>query len=234
MKTLVIMPTYNEAETLADTIAKLFEFNPEVDLLVVDDNSPDGTAEIALGMSSRFPKLSLLSRESKGGLGPAYLAGFDWALDRGYELIVEMDADGSHQGKDLVALLVAARDADLVLGSRWISGGAVVNWPLGRQLISRIGNRYASVMLGTKIRDMTSGFRVYRAALLRELDLSEVSSQGYSFQVEMAYLCSQNGKVVEIPITFVERIGGISKMTSAIVLEALAKVTSWGLKRIFR
>lgn len=232
MKTLVIMPTYNESETLATTVSKLFASNPEVDLLVVDDNSPDQTWQLAEQLRADFPKLSVLRRSEKNGLGPAYLAGFGWALERGYDLIVEMDADGSHQGSDLPALLSKASEVGLVLGSRWIRGGAVVNWPVGRQLISRIGNRYAALMLGTGLRDMTSGFRVYQATLLRKLDLGRVSSQGYSFQVELAYLASKQGSVAEVPITFVERIGGESKMTLAIVLEALTKVTLWGIKRI--
>jgi dolichol-phosphate mannosyltransferase len=226
------MPTYNEALSLPETVENLFSFNPAVELLVVDDGSPDGTAEVAQALSIANPRIQLLRRGAKQGLGPAYLAGFEWALEKNYQLIVEMDADGSHRGEDLGQLLEAATQADLVIGSRWIPGGQVLNWPIHRKLISKIGNRYAAMMLGSKLRDMTSGFRVYRAEALRNQDLRDVSSQGYSFQVEMAYKLSQSGTVIERPITFVERKSGQSKMTLAIVLEALAKVTFWGLKRV--
>lgn len=233
MKTIVVMPTYNERESLGKTIRNLIEFNPEVNLLIVDDNSPDGTSDEARRFAEQDSRITLLQRDSKGGLGPAYLAGFKFALAHNYELIVEMDADGSHRGEDLPALLAATDAADLVIGSRWVSGGRVVNWPRQRVWISRFGNTYARLLLGTEIRDMTAGFRVYRADLLRRLPLDSVASAGYAFQVELAWAAHQNGTVLEVPITFVERAEGKSKMTLAIVFEALTRVTLWGLKRIF-
>lgn len=232
MKTLVVIPTFNEASTILETLSKVFEFAPDVDILVVDDNSPDGTAVAVSDFSKANSKIFFLSRPSKQGLGMAYLDGFRWAFERNYELIVEMDADGSHRASDLVSLLVEASTADLVIGSRWIAGGKVLNWPKMRMFISRFGNSYAKWILGTRISDMTSGFRVYRADFLRQLVAEPVSSHGYSFQVELAYRASRLGVVVEHPITFVERVSGESKMTLAIVLEALTKVTFWGIKRL--
>ena len=233
--TLVIMPTYNEVMNIKSSVELLFEHNPEVHLLVVDDNSPDGTAAQVENLMQIFPdRLFLLKRSVKAGLGPAYLAGFAWAFERNYQRIAEMDADGSHRASDLVSLL-SQTDFDLVIGSRWISGGSVVNWPLSRVLISRIGNLYTRIALGTKVRDMTAGFRVYRASLLKRLPLDDIASQGYSFQVEMAYQSAcLNASIKEVPITFVEREHGVSKMSSAIVLEALWLVTKWGVARIFR
>jgi dolichol-phosphate mannosyltransferase len=233
MKTLVIIPTYNEAQSLEITVAKLLETVPNVDVLIVDDGSPDGTATLAKKLVLDQPRVSLLERSSKQGLGPAYLAGFNYGFENSYQFIVEMDADGSHRSEDLLAMLQQANHFDLVIGSRWIKGGGVRNWSLARQLISRFGNSYAKFMLGTKISDMTSGFRVYRADFLKQLVSKEVASAGYSFQVELAYRASQLGSVSEVPITFVERNLGKSKMTLAIVLEALTRVTFWGLKRVF-
>lgn len=232
MRTLVIIPTYNEAQSLGITISKLLETVPNVDILIVDDGSPDGTALIAKKLFLGQPRLFLLERTKKEGLGPAYLAGFKHGFDNDYHFIVEMDADGSHRSEDLLSLLRQAKSFDLVIGSRWIEGGGVRNWSLARQLISRFGNSYAKFMLGTKISDMTSGFRVYRAEFLKQLVSSEVASAGYSFQVELAYRASRSGTVAEVPITFVERNHGKSKMTLAIVLEALTRVTFWGLKRV--
>ncbi len=234
MKVLVIMPTYCETDTLPSTIRDLFEFNPHLSLLIVDDASPDGTGLVANNLATKDSRISVLHRASKDGLGPAYLAGFDWAMERDFDFLVEMDADGSHQSKDLIRMLEAAPGADLVIGSRWIRGGSVVNWPWYRKSISMFGNRYAGLLLGSKIKDLTAGFRVYRTSFLREMNLEEVSSQGYSFQVEMAYRAiSAGGVVVESPITFLERTSGKSKMTPAIVFEALGRVTFWGAKRIF-
>ncbi len=215
------------------SIEELFRFNPDVDLLVVDDNSPDATAEIVRAAMFDFEnKLFLLSRPAKAGLGPAYLAGFRWAFERGYNRLVEMDADGSHRACDLPELL-QQQDFDLVIGSRWVNGGEVVNWPLTRKFISRFGNLYTRVMLKTKIRDMTAGFRVYKTDLLKKLPLEKIASQGYSFQVEMAYRSlEENAKVIEVPIVFVEREFGASKMNTAIVLEALWLVTRWGVARL--
>lgn len=225
------MPTYNEIASLQATIDDVFQHNQEVEILVVDDSSPDGTFQLAQSIGLKDSRVHTLLRKTKEGLGPAYLAGFNWALQRDYEYIIEMDADGSHRGEDLKELLAAAKDFDLVIGSRWVSGGSVVNWPLPRILISRIGNFYARKMLGTSIKDMTAGFRVFKASFLKKLSLANVASTGYSFQVELAYKAYRSGVVGEVPITFVERREGESKMTLAIVLEALTKVTLWGLKR---
>ncbi len=233
MKTLVVIPTYNEALTIRETVVEVLNLLPTVSVLVVDDNSPDGTSKIVSVLAENEPRLDLLSRPDKKGLGLAYLAGFEWGFERSFDFIVEMDADGSHRAIDLQSLLDAAPDADLVIGSRWIAGGEVQNWPAHRKFVSKFGNSYAKFMLGTKIQDMTSGFRVYRANFLQTLLERQVSSHGYSFQVELAYLASKLGVVIERPITFVERVNGKSKMTLAIVLEALTKVTFWGLKRLF-
>jgi dolichol-phosphate mannosyltransferase len=233
LKTLVVIPTYNEALTIRETVVEVLNLLPTVSVLVVDDNSPDGTSKIVSVLAENEPRLDLLSRPDKKGLGLAYLAGFEWGFERSFDFIVEMDADGSHRAIDLQSLLDAAPDADLVIGSRWIAGGEVQNWPAHRKFVSKFGNSYAKFMLGTKIQDMTSGFRVYRANFLQTLLERQVSSHGYSFQVELAYLASKLGVVIERPITFVERVNGKSKMTLAIVLEALTKVTFWGLKRLF-
>ena len=233
MKYLVVIPTYNEAKTIAKTLTEVLGLDANLSILVVDDSSPDGTQAIVRESFGSDPRVNLLVRSAKQGLGIAYLEGFEWAFRRDYDFIVEMDADGSHRAKDLVKLLGASHAADLVIGSRWVDGGEVLNWQASRALISKIGNRYAKLMLGTSILDMTSGFRVYRTSFLQQLVAESVSSHGYSFQVELAYRASKLGKVTEVPITFVERLGGKSKMTLAIVLEALTKVTFWGLKRVF-
>ena len=233
MKYLVVIPTYNEAEAILETVNRVLALKPELSVLVVDDSSPDGTGEIVREAFAAESRVELLTRKQKQGLGLAYLEGFQWAFSKGFDVVVEMDADGSHRTQDLALLLEASKTADLVIGSRWIIGGEVENWPLIRKLISRIGNRYAKSMLGTEILDMTSGFRVYRTKFLQQLVAESVSSHGYSFQVELAYRASKAGVVVEVPITFVERVNGESKMTLAIVLEALTKVTFWGIKRVF-
>jgi len=233
LKTLVVMPTYNEASGIEQMLGKLLATVPDIDVLVVDDNSPDGTGVLVEAIAATDSRVSVLHRSEKNGLGPAYLAGFLWGLDRDYGFICEMDADGSHRPQDLPKLLNAALEADLVIGSRWVPGGKIENWPLSRQLISRIGNAYARVMLGAGVRDITAGFRVFRAAFLRNLDRAHVASAGYSFQVEMAYRSWQAGaRIVEVPITFVERETGVSKMSRAIVFEALTRVTLWGLQRL--
>lgn len=228
-----MIPTYNEAKQIEQTIREVLNFQPSVSILVVDDNSPDGTSEIVEGISVKNSQVSLLHRNRKQGLGLAYLAGFEWGFDRDFDLIVEMDADGSHRASDLNSLLSAASGADLVIGSRWVTGGEVQNWPLVRRLVSQFGNSYARIFLGTKLMDMTSGFRVYKSSFLKQLVAEPVSSHGYSFQVELAYRGWNAGVVVERPITFVERVNGKSKMTLVIVLEALTKVTFWGLRRFF-
>ncbi len=231
MNTLVIMPTYNEAQSISDIVRKLLATVSEIDLLIVDDNSPDGTGKIADDIAVANPRVSVLHRTEKNGLGPAYLAGFAWAFERKYEYVVEMDADGSHRAEDLPNLLVRAPFNDLVIGSRWIKGGSVLNWPATRRFISRTGNTYARVMLRTGISDITAGFRVYRASFLQALDLAHIASAGYSFQVELAWRTFRaNGRIQEVPITFVERAHGNSKMNNKIVLEALWRVTKWGFE----
>lgn len=232
------MPTYNEIESLSFSVDSLIALGIKIDLLIVDDNSPDGTGALADELSKqKTTQLSsinifVLHRDSREGLGAAYLAGFNWAFSRDYKTVVEMDADGSHLATDLKVMLEAAEDADLVIGSRWVPGGAVQNWPWYRKFISRAGNRYARTLLRSSLKDMTAGFRAYRVSFLQELNLDTVASRGYAFQVEMALRTIRaGGKVVEVPITFVERNFGRSKMTTAIVLEALWLVTKWSFYR---
>jgi dolichol-phosphate mannosyltransferase len=230
LKTLIIVPTYNELENLPIIVAGILTKAPEVNILVADDDSPDGTGQLADRLAAEYPRVFVMHRTEKAGLGAAYLAGFAWGIERGYELLVEMDADGSHRPEDLPNLLAAAVTADLTIGSRWVKGGSVVNWPLSRKLISRTGNTYANIMLRSGINDMTAGFRAYKTSFLTKLDLSGVAARGYGFQVEMAWRSKRAGaKIVEVPITFVERIHGESKMSSGIVAEALWLVTKWGL-----
>lgn len=231
MNTLVIMPTYNEAQSITEIVRNLLNTVSEIDLLIVDDNSPDGTGKLADEIAAQNSRVSVLHRTEKNGLGPAYLAGFAWAFERSYEFVIEMDADGSHRAEDLSKLLVRAPFNDLVIGSRWVRGGKVLNWPLSRQIISRTGNTYARVMLRTGVRDITAGFRVYRASFLKSLDLANIASAGYSFQVELAWRTFKaNGRIEEVPIIFVERAHGNSKMNNRIVLEALWRVTKWGFE----
>jgi dolichol-phosphate mannosyltransferase len=226
------MPTYNEAENIGTIAGHLLATVPEVSLLIVDDNSPDGTGKIADAMATENPRVHVLHRTEKNGLGPAYLAGFGWGFEHDFDYLVEMDADGSHRAEDLIRMLAVAPNNDLVIGSRWVRGGKVVNWPLSRQLISRTGNIYARVLLGAGIRDITAGFRVFRASFLKSLDLNAVASAGYSFQVEMAWRCFKaKARIQEVPITFVERAVGYSKMSKKIVFEALWRVTQWGFER---
>jgi dolichol-phosphate mannosyltransferase len=228
---LVIVPTYNEAESLPALIGRLRQAVPDADVLVVDDASPDGTGALADDLAAADPAVSVLHRRGKEGLGAAYRAGFARAEQAGYRFIVEMDADGSHDPTELVPMLRSARDgADLVIGSRWMPGGRGLHWPWLRQTISRVGNGYARRMLRSRLRDLTSGYRVFRADALRSLELSTVSSQGYCFQVELAWRMERSGRsVVEYPIVFTERAAGRSKMHLGIVAEALFRVTLWGL-----
>ncbi len=235
MKTLVVMPTYNESGNIRKSVELLFEFNPEVSLLIVDDNSPDGTGQIADELASKNKAIKVLHRQGKEGLGAAYLAGFAWGKEAGFEYLVEMDADGSHRAEDLPKLLAIAPNNDLVIGSRYVRGGETVNWPFYRKWLSKGGNIYAKVLLGSKINDMTAGFRVFRTSFLEKLNLAGINARGYSFQIEMAYRTLQaKGRVAEVPITFVEREIGTSKMSSNIVAEALLLITKFGIKRIFR
>lgn len=234
-RVLVVVPTYDERDSLPRALAALRLHVPDADVLVVDDASPDGTGELAERIAATDARergrqaIQVLHRTGKQGLGTAYVAGFRWALERGYDAVVEMDADGSHRAEDLPRLLERVPDAELVIGSRWVRGGRVVNWPLHRQLLSRGANVYAWLAMGLPVRDATAGFRVYRAAALGGLALGEVASHGYCFQIDMAWrVLKAGGRVVEVPITFVERAEGRSKMSRSIVVEALVLVTVWG------
>ncbi len=227
---LVIIPTFNELESLPVIIGRVRASVPEAHILVADDNSPDGTGMLADELAVSDDHIKVMHRLGKEGLGAAYLAGFAWALEHGYDVVVEMDADGSHQPEQLPRLLDQLRTADLVLGSRWVAGGGTVNWPKSRQFLSKGGSLYTRVMLGVPLRDVTGGYRAFRADTLRKLDLHEVASQGYCFQVDLAWRAVQRGLVVkEVPITFVERVAGSSKMSQKIVVEALWRVTVWGV-----
>jgi len=227
---LVIVPTYNEREALPLIVERIRASVPEADILVADDNSPDGTGAIADSLAASDAHVQVMHRHGKEGLGAAYIAGFTWGLQNGYDVLVEMDADGSHQPEQLPRLLDALRGADLVLGSRWIPGGGTENWSKGREVLSRGGNAYTRAMLGVPIHDATGGYRAFRADTLRRLDLHTVASQGYCFQVDLAWRTVQRGMTVkEVPITFVERSVGDSKMSKAIVAEALLRVTQWGV-----
>ena len=226
---VVIIPTFNEWESLAAIVGRVRSSVPEVEILIIDDNSPDGTGAIADELAAAEPKVQVMHRLGKEGLGAAYLAGFSWALQNSFDVVVEMDADGSHQPEQLPRLLAALRGADLVLGSRWIAGGGTENWSKGREILSRGGNFYTRTMLGVPLHDATGGYRAFRADTLRKLDLHDVASQGYCFQVDLAWRAVQRGLVVtEVPITFVERAAGTSKMSQRIVVEALWRVTVWG------
>ncbi|MPY96949.1 MAG: glycosyltransferase [Actinophytocola sp.] len=229
---LVVIPTYNERDTLGGVIERLTETVPEVHVLVVDDGSPDGTGQLADALAAEDERVHVLHRTEKAGLGAAYVAGFRWGLARQYATLVEMDADGSHAPEDLPRVLAALRRADLVLGSRYVPGGRVVNWPKRRQLLSRGGNLYSRIALGVGIRDITAGFRAYRASVLEKLPLDDVASQGYCFQIDLAWRTVRSGfTVAEVPITFTERELGQSKMSKDIVLEAVLQVGRWGLRR---
>ena len=228
---LVVVPTYNEADNLAWVVERLRAAEPEVDVLVVDDGSPDGTGEIADRLAASDPQVRVLHRAVKEGLGAAYIAGFRWALAEGYDVIGEMDADGSHQPEQLHRLLDALADADLVIGSRWVPGGSVVNWPRSRELLSRGGNLYVRVLLGMGVKDATAGFRLFRRSTLEKIDLDLVRSTGYVFQSDLAYRTVCAGLTVrEVPIEFVERVRGESKMTPDVAAESLKRITWWGLK----
>ena len=235
-RVLVCIPTYNEADSLPVVLNGIRAHAPEVAILVADDSSPDGTGDIADELAAHDERLHVLHRTKKEGLGAAYLAAFAWGFEHGYDVVVEMDADGSHRPEDLPALLAgAAAGADLVLGTRWMPGGRTVNWPRRRKWLSRGANWYARRMLRVPLRDITGGFRAYRADALRALDLEGVRSEGYCFQIELALRASEAGQEIrEVPITFVERRLGASKMSRAIVLEAMTRVTRWGIARRVR
>jgi dolichol-phosphate mannosyltransferase len=227
----VLIPTYNERDTLPAAVHGVREHVPEADVLVLDDASPDGTGEVADRLAAADPRVRVLHRAHKEGLGAAYLDGFRWALERGYDAVVEMDADGSHQPHHLPALLAAAEDADVVIGSRWVPGGRVVNWPIHRKALSVGGNLYVKALLGMPVNDATAGYRVYRTEALQAMGLADVASQGYCFQTDLTWRAVRAGlTVVEVPITFVERELGSSKMSRRIMTESLQRITGWGLR----
>jgi dolichol-phosphate mannosyltransferase len=227
----MVIPTYDEVESLGWVVSRLRAAAPEFDVLIVDDNSPDGTGRLADELAAADAAVSVLHRAEKAGLGAAYVAGFQAALERDYDVIGEMDADGSHQPEQLPRLVIALADADLVIGSRWMPGGTVVNWPLARRLLSRSGNLYVRLLLGLPVRDATAGFRVYRREALEKIDLGTVESTGYVFQVDLAQRAVQAGlRVVEVPIDFVERELGVSKMSPGIAIESLHRITRWGAR----
>jgi dolichol-phosphate mannosyltransferase len=226
----VVVPTYNERDNIESIVGRVRAAVPDADLLVVDDNSPDGTGEVADKLAAADSHVHVLHRPGKAGLGTAYIAGFRWALARGYGAIVEMDADGSHRPEELPTLLAALADADLVLGSRWVPGGTVRNWPKSRELLSRGANLYTRLMLRINVKDATAGYRAYRAATLQRIGLDDVQSQGYCFQIDLVLRTIRAGlAVTEVPITFVERVHGASKMSRSIVMEAFWRVAVWGL-----
>jgi len=228
----VVIPTYNEADNLAWIVGRVRAAQPAVDVLVVDDGSPDGTGAIADELAAADPAVRVVHRTTKAGLGAAYLHGFRVALEAGYDVIGEMDADGSHQPEQLDRLLDALRDgADLVIGSRWVPGGAVVNWPLRREVLSRGGNLYVRLLLGVKVRDATAGYRLFRRTTLEKIDLEAVESTGYVFQTDMVARTLAAGLTVrEVPIEFIERVRGDSKMSGAVATESLKLITTWGLR----
>ena len=231
-RVLVVIPTYNEADNVRIIVDRVRAATPNVDVLVADDGSPDGTGAIADELAAASGgRVSVLHRTEKNGLGAAYLAGFAWARDRGYDAVVEMDADGSHAPEELPRLLDALREADAVIGSRWVRGGSVRNWPVHRLLLSRGANVYTRLAMGMPYRDATGGYRAYRMPLLEKIDIGSVLSQGYCFQVDLTRRAHAEGfRVVEVPITFTERERGASKMSAGIVREALWRVTMWGLR----
>jgi dolichol-phosphate mannosyltransferase len=229
---LVVIPTYNERENLGPIVKRLHAALPKVHVLVVDDGSPDGTGKLADELAEADARVNVMHRTEKAGLGAAYVAGFRWALAKDYSTIVEMDADGSHGPEDLPRMLDALTDADLVVGSRYVPGGSVVNWPKRREILSRGGNLYSRIALGVKVNDITAGFRAYRREVLEKLDLDAIASHGYCFQIDLTWRTDEAGfEIVEVPITFTERAIGESKMSGSIVREAVIRVGSWGVKR---
>jgi dolichol-phosphate mannosyltransferase len=235
---LIIVPTYNELANASLLIRRIFKHVPNSDVLVVDDGSPDKTGDAIRELQKEFPTLHLLERKAQLGLGSAYRLGFAWGLEQGYEELIEMDADLSHRVRDLKTMIdekESRPNTDLVIGSRWISGGSTENWSKGRELLSRAANLYVRAMLDLGVKDSTAGFRIYSAAILRRLDFQSIKSDGYSFQIEMTRAVHKlGGKIIEVPITFRERESGVSKMSKNIVREAMLLVTIWGLKRFLR
>jgi dolichol-phosphate mannosyltransferase len=230
-RVLVLIPTYNERDNLEPIVERVLAANPAVDILVIDDASPDGTGKIADSLAADDPRVQVLHRPGKAGLGVAYIAGFDWGIAAGYQVLVEMDADGSHAPEQLPRLLRALDQADLVLGSRWVPGGRVVDWPMSRELLSRGANSYARLALGLGLQDATGGYRAYRREVLSAIDYRTVASEGYCFQVDLAWRAVKAGfRVREVPITFADRQQGESKMSGAIVREAFVRVSQWGAR----
>ena len=225
-KSIVVIPTYNEVESIGSLLDELATL--DLDVVVIDDGSPDGTAQIC-----KAHGVEVIERGSKQGLGNAYRAGFQIALDRGYENIIEMDADGSHQVSDLVAMMQWIGSADLLIGSRWVADGQIRNWSKFRELLSKSANKYANALLSLGVADTTAGFRIYSASLLKKMDIQTIASEGYCFQIEMTRRAlARGGSIAEVPITFIEREHGVSKMSFAIALEAVLRITAWGLLRI--
>jgi dolichol-phosphate mannosyltransferase len=230
-RALVVIPTFNEAGNIGAVLAKLRAVNSSVDVLVVDDSSPDGTGRLVAAEAQGDEDLSLLSRPERAGLGTAYVEGFGLALEKGYAAVVEMDADLSHDPADVPRLLERLEAADLVIGSRYVSGGRIQNWGTLRRFLSKAGNLYARVLMGWTVRDATSGFRAYSSRILQDVDLDGIRSEGYAFQIEMVRrVLLSGGRVVEVPITFSERTGGRSKMSRRIVIEALWRVPGWAIR----
>jgi len=236
MRPLVVIPTYNESENIERMLRRIHECLPGAGVLVVDDGSPDGTADLVRAAAAELPDLHLLARAGKSGLGSAYRAGFAWGLERGYDAFIEIDADFSHDPAALPSLVAPLEEGfDVSIGSRYVEGGSIPNWAWHRHLLSRGGNIYASKVLGLGVADSTAGYRAYSARILRQLDLDRIRAEGYGFQIEMTYRAKQHGAAItEVPISFVDRAAGESKMSSVIVIEALGLVTWWGLGRVAR
>ncbi|BBH16010.1 dolichol-phosphate mannosyltransferase [Nocardioides baekrokdamisoli] len=229
-RVVMVIPTFNEVENIEWIVGRLRRAQPGVDVLVMDDNSPDGTGDLADAMASADPHIHVIHRTEKAGLGAAYLHGFAWALEQGYDVIGEMDADGSHQPEELYRLLNGLHAADLVIGSRYIPGGSVLNWPIKRLIMSRGGNFYVRLLLGTEIRDITAGYRLFRRSTLEAIDLKSVESAGYIFQTDLAARTVRAGlTVAEVPIQFVERVRGNSKLDGSVAKESIKMVTRWGI-----
>jgi dolichol-phosphate mannosyltransferase len=230
MRLAVIIPTYNERENLGMIVGRVRASVPDAVVVVVDDNSPDGTGALADELAAADDRVRVLHRAEKAGLGAAYREAMTWVLDQGFGRIVQMDSDGSHLPEQMPRLLMALGDADVVVGSRWVPGGAVENWPRRRRFLSKAGSTYARLALGMKLKDITGGYRAFTAEALRRLQYDEVESQGYCFQIDMIWRASKAGlRIIEVPITFVERVRGASKMTTDIVIEAMVRVTRWGI-----
>jgi glycosyltransferase involved in cell wall biosynthesis len=232
MRPLIVLPTYNEAENISDIIRRTREASRDAGILVVDDSSPDGTAEFARIAAGQFGGVDILSRPAKSGLGSAYRDGFRWGRERGFDVFIEMDSDFSHDPADIPRLLRGIDNGcDLVIGSRYVPGGEIPHWPWRRRALSRYGNRYSAAMLRLDVKDLTAGYRAYRSEILDRIDVDTVGAEGYGFQIEMTYRVAEaGGRIAEIPIKFVDRVRGTSKMSSAIIVEAMGLVTWWGIR----